>query len=258
MRNNIIKLTKDLRKGAKKHSTEILTGIAMAGYISAGVWGVLTTPKAIDDIKKAKKKKGEELTKVEKVKTAGKYYIGPIILTGLSSACLLQANNINKKRYAALATAYKLSETALTDYKDKVVEVLGEKKEKEIKDKIAKDKAENISIKPNELVVTEPGKATLCYDAATGVKFWSDMEAIRKAVNNINFRLMSNMYVSLNELYYELGIEDQFGQIGEDIGWNIDNGPIEVEFSSQLTKEGRPCLVLNYRVFPRYDYTNLH
>ena len=29
-------------------------------------------------------------------------------------------------------------------------------------------------------------------------------------------------------------------------------------YKKKLTKDGRPCLVLSYRVFPRYDYTNLH
>lgn len=254
MKSNIIKVTKDIKKGVKKHSTEILTGIAMAGYISAGVWGVLTTPKALDDIKKAKKKKGEELTKVEKVKTAGKYYVGPIILTGLSSACLLQASHINKKRYAALATAYKLSETALTEYKDKVVEVLGEKKEKEINDKIAKDKIDRNPVVNNEIVITEVGN-TLCFDAATSRYFKSDRETIRQAVNDLNFRLSSEMWVSLNDLYYAIGINTC--EIGEEVGWNVEDGPIDVNFSSQLTKDGTPCLVMSYRIFPRYDYTSL-
>lgn len=247
------KIIDKIKKWGKKNSTAIYTGVGIAGFMSAGIWAVLETPKYLDEIKEAK-----EAPKTKKAKILAKHYAGPVVLAGASTACIITSNKAQKKKYAALAAAYKMSETALTEYKDKVVEVIGEKKEKEIKDKIAKDKVENISLKPTELVVTEPGRTTFCYDAATGVKFWSDMETIRKAVNNINFRLMSDMYVSLNELYYEIGIEDQFGQIGEDIGWNIDNGPIEVEFSSQLTKDGRPCLVLSYRVFPRYDYTNLH
>lgn len=46
---------------------------------------------------------------------------------------------MHAKRTAALATAYKLSETALTEYKEKVVETIGEKKEQLVRDKIDKD-----------------------------------------------------------------------------------------------------------------------
>ena len=42
-------------------------------------------------------------------------------------------------------------------------------------------------------------------------------------------------------------------KIGDDIGFNIDNGLLDVNFSSQLTEEGRPCLVLNYNVYPRFE-----
>lgn len=63
---------------------------------------------------------------------------------------------------------------------------------------------------------------------------------------------MREMYVSLNEFYYEIGAKSI--PIGDDIGWNVNDGLIEVNFSSTLSDDNRPCIVLEYRVGPKYDF----
>lgn len=60
------------------------------------------------------------------------------------------------------------------------------------------------------------------------------------------------MYVSLNDFYYKIGLDNT--KIGDDLGWNIENGLIELHFSSQLAADGTPCLVMDYQVAPKYDY----
>ena len=49
---------------------------------------------------------------------------------GLSTTCIIGANNVNAKRNAVLTTACHVSERALSEYRNKVVEVIGEEKEK--------------------------------------------------------------------------------------------------------------------------------
>lgn len=46
-------------------------------------------------------------------------------------------------------------------------------------------------------------------------------------------------------------------KLGDDLGWNIDNGYIDLRFSSQLATDGTPCLVIDYGYGPRYDFRNL-
>jgi hypothetical protein len=58
--------------------------------------------------------------------------------------------------------------------------------------------------------------------------------------------------VSLNEFYDELGLSHI--AVGDDLGWNIEKGGIDISFSTQLAEDGMPCLVVNYDVKPRYDY----
>ena len=45
-----------------------------------------------------------------------------------------------------------------------------------------------------------------------------------------------------------------YTSIGDDIGWHIDHGYIDMVFSSQLASNGSPCLVINYRVQPKTDF----
>ena len=255
----------DLGKAARKHSPEILTGIGIAGMLSTTVLAVRATPKALMLIEEKKREKkfavikdggDPELTRLEVIKVAWKPYI-PAAVTGVASiACLVGASSVNARRNAALAAAYALSESTLADYKEKVVETIGEKKAQEVKDAIAKDKVENDPISRKEVAITDKGE-TLCYDALSGRYFKSDIEYIRRAVNNLNERLLFDTHISLNEYYDEIGLEEIF-PMGENLGWTVDpdsanKGLIELDFSSQLA-EGTPCLVVGFRNAPRYDY----
>ena len=129
-----------------RYSSEILVATGIVGMLTTTVIAVKATPKALCLIEEAKAEKGEELTKLETVKAAAKVYIPPMITAATSTACIIGASKINRKRNAALATAYALSEAALNEYKDKVVATIGEKKEREIQDAIAKDNVDNVPL----------------------------------------------------------------------------------------------------------------
>lgn len=252
---NVSKILSSVRTSVVKHSPEILTGIGIAGMVAASVMAVRATPKALKLIEDKKAEmKTEKLASIETVKTTWKCYIPAIVTGGVSVACLIGANSVNIQRNAALATAYALSESALKEYQEKVVETIGEKKEQSIKDAIAKDKLEQNPVTSREVIITDKGN-TLCFDAVSGRYFKSDIEKLRKAINELNRRMRDEMYISLNEFYYEIGLSGI--SIGDDIGWNIDSGYIEPDFSSQLAEDGTPCLVIGYRVKPRYDYRTM-
>ncbi len=249
---NVSKMLSSIRTSATKHSPEILTGIGIAGMIATTVMAVRATPKALALIEDKKTElKEENLAPIETVKATWVCYLPAAITGGVSIACLIGANSVNARRNAALATAYTLSESALKEYQEKVVETIGEKKEQNVRDAIAKDRIENNPVVNKEVIITEKGN-TLCLDYVSGRYFRSDMETIKKAVNELNRRLRDEMYISLNEFYYEIGLPPNGS--GEDLGWNIDGGYIDPDFSSQLAEDGTPCLVISYRVAPRYDF----
>lgn len=245
---------RNLQLAVKKHSPEILTGIGIAGMITTTVMAVRATPKALILIDKKKDEVGaDELTTKEVIKTAWTCYIPTAVTGTVSIFCLIGANSVNMRRRAALATAYTLSESALKEYQEKVVEAIGEKKELSIKDAVAKEKIEKNPVSNHEVIITEKGN-TLCYDAVSGRYFRSDIDKLKKAENELNRRMRDEMYISLNEFYYEIGLTGI--SIGDEIGWNIDKGYIDLSFSSQLAEDGTPCLVIGYRIEPRYDFCN--
>lgn len=263
----INELVKTVQSVLAKRSPEILTGIGIAGMITSTVLAVKATPKALSLIEDEKRAQNEHISDdarsnntriihlkpIEVVKVTWKCYI-PTVLTGIAStACLIGASSVNFKRNAALATAYQLSATALTEYKEKVSEVIGERKERDIRDRIAKDKINNDPVGKHEVIVTGNGD-TLCYDAYGGRYFKSSIDKIKKAENELNRVMLKDMYVSLNEFYDELGLKHT--KLGDDLGWNLDDGFINIEFSSQLSEDGTPCIVINYTVSPNYNYSS--
>jgi hypothetical protein len=250
---DISKLLKTTTNTLVKHSPEILTGLGTAGMIVCTILAVKATPKALKLIEEKKKEKGvEKLTPVETVKAAWKPY-APAIAVGASSvACIIGASATNYRRNAALTAAYKLSETAFTEYREKVVETIGEEKEKEIKSKIAKDRVEKNPVSQNTVIVTGRGN-DLCLDETSGRYFYSDRNYIEKIQNDLNRRMLYDIcgYVSLNEFYDELDIEHL--DIGDEIGWNTAH-MIDIHIDGGISDDGRPCLVIMHDNPPKYEF----
>lgn len=249
---NLTQIAKSIRASIGRHSPEILTGLGIAGMISTTIMAVKATPKALILIENRKDEmEVDKLPPLELVKTAWRCYIPAAVTSSLSVICLIGASSVNVRRNMALATAYSLSESALKEYQEKVIETIGEKKEQTVRDAIAKDKIEKNPVNNREVIITDKGN-TLCYDAISGRYFKSDIERIKRAVNDINKNLLDDMYVSLNDFYYEIGLDNT--KIGDSLGWNVEKGLIELNFSSQLASDGTPCLVIDYQLAPYYDY----
>lgn len=253
---NMGKLFKDAQTLVSKHSPELLTGLGIAGMITTTVLAVKATPKALDLIEQKREElypdSTEKLTPVETVKATWKCYV-PAAVTGVTSvACLIGASSVNARRNAALATAYNLSTTALAEYKEKVIETLGEKKEQVIRDKVAEERIKKEPVNNSAIIVSGTGN-TRCFDTITKRRFTSDIEQIKRVVNELNRQMISGQdYISLNEFYYELGLDGC--AVGDDLGWNVTRGLIELDFSAQLDADGVPCIVIDYMVAPKRGY----
>lgn len=252
---NFSQLVNSVKTSVVKHSPEILMGLGITGLVTAGVLAVKETPKALRLIEEKKKEEQvEKLTPMETVKTTWKCYVTAVVTAGVSVGCLIGSSKVNSRRNAALATAYTLSETALREYKQKVIETIGEKKEQAVRDAVAKDKLERDPVSKKEVIVVEKGN-TLCYDAVSGRYFKSDIEKLKKVENELNRRMRNENYISLNEFYSEIGLKSLY-PLGDDIGWNIEKGYIDMYFSSQLADDGTPCLVIEFDIAPKYGYAS--
>lgn len=272
MKEKIIGISKIFRTYAQKNTPEILMAIGIAGMTTSTVMAVKATPKALLLIEEEKRRRNHEqisnakseyakeyhtkhrvenLSIKDTIRVSGVCYVPAILVGAMSIACLIGSSSVSRRRSTALAAAYTLSETALKEYQDKVIEEIGHKKEKNIRDNIAKDQIDSHPITRSNIIITGKGE-TNCFDLLSGRYFKSDIEKIRKAENELNKQMREENYITLNEFYYEIGLPDI--DIGDDIGWDIDHGYIDLDFSSQLDEEGTPCLVIGHHVRPRYDF----
>ena len=251
---NINEAFKSLKRSTSKYSPQILTGLGIAGVVTTTVLAIKATPKAVKLVEEEAYERKEELTPMEVVKVTRKCYIPTAVSMATSIACLICANSVNTKRNAALAAAYKISETAFIEYKDKVVETIGEKKEKTVREKIAEDKVKNNPPTQNTIIMTDSG-TELFLEPVSGRYFKSDMEKIRRIENECNKKMLHdiNGYMSLNDFYDELGLEHS--SIGYELGWNSYN-LLEIDYIPQLLEDDKLCVVLEYTTGPKYDYTD--
>ena len=250
---NIANLVTSFRSAVTKHSPEILTGIGIAGMLTTTVLAVKATPKALHLLEDAEYEKGDALTVPEKVKACWRCYI-PATVTGVAStACLVGASSVSAKRTAAFAAAYQISETALAEYREKVIETIGEKKEHAVREKIAEDRVKQNPVSKSEVFITEKGD-TLFLDPLSKRYFKSDIELIRKAENALNKQMIHDIsgYVSLSDFYDEIGLDHT--ELSDDLGWNVNN-LIDIDFYPTLTEDEKPCIALDYQVAPKYNYS---
>lgn len=269
-KRSLAQFANNFKKSVVKHSPEILTGIGIAGMVGTTILAVKATPKALACIEAEKRRQNrkllDEATKngddhcpqidrlkpIEVVKACWKCYIPAAITCVTSATCLIGASSVHLRRNAAIATAYKLSETALSEYRDKVAETIGEKREQNIREKVAEEQVKKAPITNSEVVVTGNGD-TRFLDTMSGRHFLSNVEKIKKAENVLNKRMLHDITgtASLNEFYDEIGLPRT--DVGDILGWNTDN-LIDMGVSAQVDDDGQPTIVLDYIIRPDYEF----
>lgn len=257
-KTELLHATKALQKSIIKYQPELLTGFGITGMFSAigmAITATIVSCKEVEQAKKERKRESgsDEWTRKDTIKQTWHHYIPTVVTAGVSATCLIGSNKISTRRNAALAAAYTLSESAFKDYKEKVVETLGEKKEKEVRDAISSDRAEKIVYTGSENLIIKTGYGnTKFIDEITGQLFECSVEHIRKAENRMIKRLFDEGYISVNDLYFEIGLRPT--RTGGDLGWNISKGDtIELEFGCTLIDEV-PFMTLQYRNYPKPDF----
>lgn len=237
-------------KLAADNSPQILTAIGVAGTIGTAVLTGKASIKAYNHIKYETMKNDTAeapyiVTFKDKVFWTWKIYIPPVAAGAITIASVIMANKIGTRRTAAMAAAYVVSEKAFVEYKDQVIKKFGETKEQNVRDAVRQEQMNRNPIGDRQVVIA--GGNVLCYEPYTDRYFDSDMESIKKAQNDLNYRINNNWYASLSEFYDLVGLPHT--EMSDELGWNSDK-LLEIEFGHALATDGRPCLVINYDVKP--------
>lgn len=241
---NASNLFANLAKTVKSNSPEILTALGVTGvmttaYLSAK--GSFKAAEIIADEEDGTQHPDRRERFKERAKLVWKCYIPAGISGAVTVLCVVGSNKASGARTAAAVTAYSLAEKQFSDYREKVREQIGKGKEQGIRDDIAQDQiAANNS---TEIVLFDPKGAVLCCELYTKRYFRSDMESLRKAQNDLNVILISQIFCALDEFYDLLGLE--YTQESTFLGWDSDR-LMELEFSTTLSPGGEPCLAFAY------------
>ena len=246
-------VTKGVEKFVKKNAPQILAGLGIAcglGAVGMTAKGTIKAVRIVDELKK----ENPEPTKKEIVKAVYKEYLPAAGLTIAGIGCVVGSVHISARRIATLGLAYAMSDKSLKEYQEKAKEMLGEKKEEELRGKIAQD---YIDKNPPEerLIQNAEGGAVLCLDKLTGQYFYSDADTINRVINELNRLLNSDYHVSFNDYFIELGLNPC--GIGDEWGWNLEDGDlIQPSFTTELMGN-RPVLVVDFIVGPRPNFRTI-
>ena len=246
---------------ASEHRTSLMVGGGIAGMVIAGITAVRVTPKASMLLEERRCSKHDaylenteanpQLTIKDYIQVTWKYYLPPIALATVSAGAIIFAHKVDRKENAALAAAYAISESRLKEYSEKVLETVGEKKEKEVRNAIDKDRVNNNQPVDSEIISTGQGD-TLCMDAWNGRYFYSDIEVLRRAAVDLSRAVLNDETVTLNDFYDRVDLPQT--KNGDFFAWEIGNHHemIELSFSSQLDFKKRPVLVMDFKFAPTY------
>lgn len=232
----------DIRKPNKE---SLMVFGSIAGFGTACVFSFKAGTKAHQLLEE---KKMEDAKNVEKLKATYKCYIPPIISFVLSTTLLcIATKGMNHKAVVATAAATVMQTTA-SEIKNKTEEVVGEKKAKEIYDKIAEDKIKQSEAEIRKVYVHD-GKDYPVMESYLGNVFNSNAEDIKKVQNAVNQILMEEGRVTFADLYDEFNLKPPTAAYC--IGWDWEFcHKIEFIFNDGHTSDGVPCMVISYDETP--------
>lgn len=269
------------RMGLKvqKHSPEILLGVGVVSTLAGTVLACKATLKVTDVLdetnelletieeteanteegvySKEDAVKDRAVVYVQTGVQLAKLYLPAISTIGLGVACFVASHNIQHRRVAALGAAYKAVEYSFSNYRDRVVEKLGEEVERDL----------YFGAKENTVEVTETLKSgkekkakkkikTVDLDRSLYARYFSahttsqwsrnrdsNLYFLKMHQSFFNDRLKYVGHVFLNEVYDALGFDRT--KEGALVGWIyegegdgfIDFGILDYYYSGQTGNE---------------------
>ena len=235
-----------IRTNTKEHSPLILSVVAGVGVLATAYLASKATVEAVELIRQEEKRRpmfinrdNKKDTAIDVTKLVWKLYIPAGISAASTITCIIGANRIEAKKTLAAQAAFAVSERVYSDYRDKVIEEYGERKDQSIRDQIAE---ERVKANPPAAIIAGSG-SVLCCELFTGRYFNSDMQSLRRAENIINKKALAHDYATFEDFYYEIGLSGTGAS--SQLGWKSSR-LMELMFTSVLTDDGRPCLAFDY------------
>lgn len=245
-----------------EHSAALYTSIGVSSGVGAVIYGIAITPentRIVDNEQEERERMGyEPMTWWEIIKLVGPSYIPVGLLTGVSVACFILNTLKEERKIATLAGLYSMSEKSFEEYRGKVEEMFGKKKEQRVRDEVAADHAREAIQRPQTIILTGNGNYPVLIDQAN-IVMRSSQVSIERAKNEILNDLRSWRYISFEEVLGILDAPRRTYETGKyiidysEIGWNVDDD-FDFIYSYAGMEDGEPMLVVGFSVPPHEDF----
>jgi hypothetical protein len=246
---------------AINQSPTILTSMGVVGAITTAYLAGKASFQACDVIRQeeeieyrgeADRRDAADVLK-DRFNLTWRLYIPAGVMCIATVTCVIGANKIGSRRAAGLAAATTILERSFDEYKEKVVEKLGARKEEQVRDEII---ADNVSDSYSDTIkMTGLIEGETCFDSYSRQYFLGSVEGIMAAVNAVNNAINHDGNATLADLYRALDME--VPDYAENVGWNHDR-LIEVRTGATLAHGSKPVITMEFRNLPGPDYGRFH
>lgn len=271
VRGNSIKYGKQFVGAMQKNSPTILSALAILGFAGSMYTLWKTKDKIEDDLEQRRldirdanddfedeEENKREIKMINRTcaKNVAIHALPVAVMSTATVAAIIASVKIGNRRYAALSAAYTLLDQNSKEWREKARELLGEGKLRKVDEAYADEKIGATYPDDDDQILTTGHGDTIFYDSWTDRYFKSAIEYIRRQVNDLNYRLMSEDWLDLNEFYYAVGLGPC--KAGHEFGWNIGyNGQIEIKMIPRIVERNgveRTVIYLEYNAFLRERY----
>lgn len=242
MDNNTMKKLGDF---VNENLPHILTGVASIGVITTSV----EAAKAALAVKEIDADESDERKASEKSKTIVKKWIPTVISGVLTIGCIVSSDVIHTKRYAGMLGAYLAAKTELPKYKQKLEELVGKDKAKEISDKVKEDETP-VVIRGTDVAANL--NKTVKYkvvDQVTGFEFTASVAALLRGEAVVAKEIAHVGHAFLETFYDAVTDGADFPEIAGRIYWGNDayrTDAMNLIISAEVDSDGEVYLTIDY------------
>lgn len=234
----------------KRFSPQILLGLGVAGVVTAGVLACKATLKletvverAEEELEDVKRRRSEEEFDTEteynkalagvyirRTLQVAKLYSLPLSVGTVGIGCLLGSYGVLNQRNVASIAAYQTLSSGFEQYRRRVVEDLGEDKDKQYRYGLVERDVPQFDEDGNQVGTKKLVESTIDGDSYArefdeGNDLWSRVPGLNRMTlsnqqNWLNDRLNVRGYLFLNDVYKTLGFPETPG--GQVVGWLSD------------------------------------
>lgn len=253
---NFSSMIKQAGRLVSHHSPAILVGAGAAGVAFTAFLTAKASFKAARIIDREQQRLDEEeisrpLEMKEKVELVWRVFIPPVGTAVLTVGAIICAHRVSIRRAAVITAAYEISTRAFEEYREQVIDTVGEKKERGIQEHLSQRRVDQGYPQATHVVVLGTGDI-LCYEPYTDRTFKSDHETIRRAVNDVNSKINNQGYALLTDFYDSVGLNRT--SISDEIGWW--GNQIEISTDPVFIPDGNNTvgMAINYKNPPKLDH----